>query len=63
MSLRGDLFLKYGLENAALLKCLKSHMSEHLCTVNMLRGPKDCLNQHGSIFVVIFDQCERKSAR
>ena len=25
------------------LKCLKSPVSEHLWTVNMLRGPKHCL--------------------
>ena len=27
----------------------KSPVSEHLWTVNMLKGPKDCLNLHGSI--------------
>ena len=63
MSLRGYLFLKYRLEKTGLVKCLKSHVSEHLCTVNMLRGLKDCLNQHGSIFVVFFDQHGRKLTR
>ena len=29
-------------------------MSEHLYTVNMLKGPNDCLNLHGSIFVIFF---------
>ena len=41
----------YGLENVGLLKCLKSLVSEHLFTVNMLKDPKDCLNLHGIIFV------------
>ena len=41
----------YRLENVGLLKCLKSLVSEHLFTVNMLKDPKDCLNLHGSIFV------------
>ena len=36
-------------------------MSEDLWTVNMLKGPKDCLNPHGSIFVRFFDYSERKS--
>ena len=56
-------FLNYRLQKAALVKCLKGHVSEHLWTVNMLRGPKHCLNQHGSVFVVFFDQDERKSAQ
>ena len=29
-------------------------MSEHLWNVNILKAPKDCLNPHGSIFVVFF---------
>ena len=37
--------------------------SEHLWTVNMLKAPKHCLNQHGSIFVKFFDHSERKAAR
>ena len=37
-------------------------MSEHLWAVNMVGGLKHYLNQHGSIFVVFFDQYERKSA-
>ena len=40
----------------------KSPVSEHLWTVNMLKGPKDCLNLRGSIFVMFFDHSERKSA-
>ena len=63
MSLRFYLFLKYRLEKAVLHKCLKSHVSEHLWIVNMLKGPKNRLNLHSSIFVIIFDDLERKSAR
>ena len=37
-------------------------MSEHLWKVNMLNGPKDCLNLQGSIFVIFFDHSEMKSA-
>ena len=38
-------------------------MSEHLWTVNMLKGPKYCLNLHGSIFVKYFDDSEKKLAQ
>ena len=31
-------------------------MSEHLWNVNMLRCPKHCLNNHGSILALFFDQ-------
>ena len=30
--------------------------------VNILKGPKECLNVHGSIFVIFFVQSESKSA-
>ena len=56
-------FWNYRLQKAGLLKCLKSPVSEHLWTVNMLKGPKHCINLHGSIFVIFFDHSERKSAR
>ena len=42
-------FCKYGLVNAVLLKCLRSPVSEHLRTVNMLKGPKESFNLHGSL--------------
>ena len=29
----------------------------------MLKGPKDSLNLHGTIFVIFFDHSESKSAR
>ena len=32
----------------------KYRVSEHLWTVNILQGPKHCLNLHGSIFCYIF---------
>ena len=37
--------------------------TEHLWIVNMLKGPKDCLNLQGSIFVIFLDHLDRKSAR
>ena len=53
----------YRLEKIGLLKCLKSYVSEHLWTVNMLKAPKDYLILHGSIFVIFFDHSERNSSR
>ena len=55
-------FWNYRLEKAGLLKCLKGPVSEHLWTVNILKGHKDCLHVHGSIFVRFFHHSERKSA-
>ena len=40
----------------------KNPVSQHLWTINMLNGPKHCLNPHGSIFVIVLDRSERKSA-
>ena len=40
----------------------KNPVSEHLWKINMLNGPKHCLNPHGSIFVIVLDRSERKSA-
>ena len=54
-------FLNQRQQKARLLKCLKSPLSEHLWTVNMLKGPKDYLKLHGSFFVIIFDNSEIKS--
>ena len=56
-------FWNYRLQKAALLKCLKSFVSEYLWTLNMLKAPKDCLDLHGSILVIFFDHSESKSAR
>ena len=33
-------FWNYRVEKVSFLTCLKSHVSEHLWTVNMLKGPK-----------------------
>ena len=44
------------------LKAQKNPVSEHLWTVNTLKGPKHCLNLHRSIFVIFFDHSLRKSA-
>ena len=53
-------FWNYRLEKAGLLKWRKSLVSEHLRTVNMLKGPKHCINLQGSIFLMFFDQSEKK---
>ena len=55
-------FWNYRLQKAGLLKCPKSLISEHLWTVNMLKGQKHCINLHRIIFVIFFDHFERKSA-
>ena len=36
-------FWNYRLQKAGLLKCPKSRVSEHLCKLNMLKGPKHCI--------------------
>ena len=59
----GISFWNYRVEKLGLLTCLKSFVLEHLWMVNMLKGPKGCLNLHASIFVIIFDYSERKSAQ
>ena len=48
-------FCIYRLQKAALLKCPRSPVSEHLWTVNMLKGPKNSIYMHGSIFATFFD--------
>ena len=37
-----------------LVKWSKSRVAEHLWRINMLKGPKDYLNLHGSSFVIFF---------
>ena len=37
-------------------------MSENLWMVSRIKGPKDCLNLHGNIFVIFFDHSEGKPA-
>ena len=63
MTLIVDFFLQLHTEKCELLKGLKSSKSEHLWTVNMLKEQKECLNLHGSIFVIFFDDSENKSAQ
>ena len=55
-----DFFLQLHTGKSGLLKGLKSPKSEYLWAVNMLKGPKECLNLHGSIFVIFFDHSEKK---
>ena len=49
-------FRKYRLQNTCLRKCLKSHVSVHPRTVNMLNRLKFCCNLHGSSFINQFYQ-------
>ena len=44
-------FQNYRLRNACLCKCLKSHVSVHPSSVNMLKGPKRCENLKDSSFI------------
>ena len=47
-------FWKYRLQKAELLRCPKRPLSEHLKTVNILKGRKQC-------FVIFFHYSEKKS--
>ena len=47
MSLRN-----YRLRKKCSCKCLKSYVSEHLRTVNMLKSPKRCCNLQDSPFII-----------
>ena len=38
----------------------KKPLPQHLWPVKMLKRPKDCLNLHGSIFVIFFDHSKMK---
>ena len=62
MSLTVICFWNYRLQNAGLLKCIKSPVSDHLRTFTMLECPKDCSNICGTLFVIFFDHSEKKSA-
>ena len=37
------------------LNAQKATVSEHLWTVNILKGPKHDLNPHGGFFVIFFE--------
>ena len=41
----------------------KKPVTKHLWAVNMIKVPRHCLNPHGSIIVIFFDQSEKISAR
>ena len=48
-------FWNFRVQNAGILKWLKNSVLEHLWTVNMLKGPKDCLNKSaGHYFCHVF---------
>ena len=53
-------YWNYRLQKSELLKSLKKPVSEHLWRVNMLKGPKHCLNLDGSIFLIFCDHPEKK---
>ena len=44
-------YRNYRLRNTCLCKCLKSHISVHPRSVNMLKGPKKGSNLHDSSFI------------
>ena len=48
------------LQKSEFLKWPKSPVSEHLWTVNMLKGAKHCLNLHGRIFCQILSSFKKK---
>ena len=45
------LFQNYRLRSTCLCKCLKSDVSVHPGTVNMLKGPKHCCNLRDNSFI------------
>ena len=45
------------------LNAQKATVSEHLWTVNILKGPKHGLNPHSSSFAIFFEHSEKKSAQ
>ena len=51
----------YKLRNTCLCKCLKSHVSVHSKTVNMLKCPKHCCNLDDSSFISFAHQSRKMS--
>ena len=49
------------LKTTRLHKCLKSPVSEYPFTVNILKGPKHCLNMHDGCFIMFF-HCSKRSS-
>ena len=54
MQLISDFFLNLKTVKSWLLKCVKRALSENLWMLSIIKGPKDKLNLHGSIFVIFF---------
>ena len=54
-------FWTCGLPKTWLDKRLKSPVSEHPLTSQMVNGPKHCWNLNGSIFTIFIGHCEGKS--
>ena len=63
MNLRGSLFPKLWAAKRGFTLMPKRPVSGNLWAVNMLKAPNHYLNLGGSIFVIFFDDSERKSAR
>ena len=51
-------FQNYGLQKTWLDKCLKSAVSLHPSTSNMVKDPKHCSNLNDGTFTSLFDHCE-----
>ena len=47
-------FRHYRLRKTRLLKCLKSPVSQHFSTVNLLKSPKHCWKFHHPTFIILF---------
>ena len=56
-------FRYYGLQKTWLDKCLKSPVSEHRSTVDMLKRPKHYYNLHGSTFIIFSHHSERNKVK
>ena len=53
-----DVFWTYGLRETWLDKCLKSPLSEHRSSSNMVNGPKHCWNINDRSFIIFIYPCE-----
>ena len=62
MSLIADVFPKYRQQRTWLLKCLKSPVTEHLWTINMLNGPKHCPNLDNCSFAIFGNNFSSKNS-
>ena len=55
-------FRNYRLRNTCLCKCLKSYLSVHPGTVDILKRPKHCCNAHDSGFITFVHHSAKISA-